>query len=103
MVSLGRSDRAGHVSARGTESEDPFQAVLRHAVTLVKALETRRVRRRSGGLAHDSSAATVVTMDRIGTGSVESKSGGGKGGDGEQRLHSAVLSLVPDGELFPSA
>lgn len=95
MVSPGRSNQASRVSARRTESEDPFHAILRHAVGFVKALETGRIRYCSGGLARNSTAATVVTMDRIGTGQVGSKSGGGKGGDSEQYLDFSVLSLAP--------
>jgi hypothetical protein len=54
---------------------------------LVKALETGRVRHRSGILAHYSSVATVVvTMDRVCIGKAGSKSSG-KGGDSEQNLH----------------
>jgi hypothetical protein len=98
-----RPQRSGTpFSANGKESKDPFLAILRNAAALVKALETGRVRGSRGYLAHDSSAGTVVTMDRIGIGAVGGKSGSGKGDDGEQRLHSSVLFGSAGEQFLPA-
>jgi hypothetical protein len=47
----------------------------------------------------ESGACAVVTMDSVGIGCAGNEGGGGKGGDGEQRLHVSLLFQASSGTI----